>query len=676
MVTIKRMIFTIICLLVFYPIMGIASETDTGAIKLEEIIITASKISQLENNVTQKIDVIDRKDIEETITGNHNMAELLTDQPGVFVSVLSRNDANWGSVSGLSQKYNTYMLDGLPIDAFTETQSLSTRSFEQIEHQSGPASVLYPNYLSMDFSGNQSPLAGTTNFILKEKVEKELSEIGAYYGTYKTRGLSYYHQQASGNVHFFFGTDFEASDYTNYGTKGSWLNMIDNPEYDKTKIYLRTTIFVNGKDDHKLSFFVNRAGHKGDAGRPNRGYDHEYWTINSSYAVQLNDNLNANLKVGYRDYDRSWEEDNSPANFSLASKNGVKQTIIPADLYFTRKDGKNGITTFGMDYQSDSYQTYSLAAVKTIGNDADARQYGLYAQEEMALNSLILRAGGRYANTKHDIYKLSGAEPGSSGQSWNKFLWSVGARYNVNDSFAVYTNAGSSFVAPSLKSVGGTISLADKGVEGVNGQLPNPDLKPEEGTGYDLGLDIKAPSSVTFNLRGFYNIVSDQIVDVVVSNNPSQTQSINAGDRTKSYGFELSFKQKPLSWLEWFANYTYTKSRIESSTDMDQDGAEIPFVPAHMGNIGVQMDLPQDIEASISLHMAGSIYDGSSLSGRTKFDSYETLNSHIQKCLIKSDSYRLNAYIDLYNITNNKFEMPWQFQDPGLSATVGIKMSF
>jgi len=36
----------------------------------------------------------------------------------------------------------------------------------------------------------------------------------------------------------------------------------------------------------------------------------------------------------------------------------------------------------------------------------------------------------------------------------------------------------------------------------------------------------------------------------------------------------------------------------------------------------------------------------------------------------------LNLFLDLYNITNNEFEMPWQFKDPGFSATGGIKAVF
>jgi hypothetical protein len=95
-----------------------------------------------------------------------------------------------------------------------------------------------------------------------------------------------------------------------------------------------------------------------------------------------------------------------------------------------------------------------------------------------------------------------------------------------------------------------------------------------------------------------------------------------------------------------------------------------------MGNIGVDVKLPYDVTASVYLHLAGSIYDSTSKSGRSEFDGYETLNASLKKRLLDSQAYKVDAYVDLYNLTNNEYEMPWQFQDPGFSAIGGIKVTF
>lgn len=655
---------------------GAALAQSTGKVStMEEVVVTASKAPRTPGNVTQKIGIIDAQEMDRTVSGNRNLAELLLYEPGIFISVLSRNDANWGSSGGMSQKYNTYMLDGLPIDVFVDPQALSKIGLERIEVQRGPASVLYPNYLSMDFAGNQSPLTGTTNLITKEKISDPQTIVDAFYGTWNTLGGRVYHQNAFGNMHVFFGGDFEQSDYTNYGADPSWLNMIDDPEYQKTKLFLKTTAFFNDTQDHKLSLFINRATHQGDTGRPNRDFDHEYWLLNAHYALPLSETITANIKAGYRSYDRTWEEDNYPANLSLRSEDGVKQEIVPLDLSFSFAHGNGSLFTLGADAQYASYRTFSEALTKETGNDADATQLGIYAQEEFAWNQWLLRAGLRYATTEHHIDLLGGQKPGRSSDSWDKLLWSLGARYTINEMVAVYSNVGTSFVAPGLKSVGGTLKASDKGVPGKNGQLPNPDLKPESGLGVDLGADITPLPNLTVGLRGFSNLVEDQIVDVRVSDDPSQSQSINAGDTT-TYGFEASIKHKLVDWLAWFANYTYTHSEINNSKDPDQDGAEVPFVPEHMGNIGVDLFLPYDFTLSAYLHLAGSIYDSTSKSGRQKFDPYHVLNVHAEKAVVRNDSYRMDVYADIYNLTNQEYEMPWQFQDPGFSAIVGMKMTF
>ncbi len=293
----------------------------------------------------------------------------------------------------------------------------------------------------------------------------------------------------------------------------------------------------------------------------------------------------------------------------------------------------------------------------------------------MPVGDLLFRAGGRYSYTQHDISLLGGSVPGNDEQDWDTLLWSAGVKYTMTPKVALYTNAGSSFVAPSPKSVGGTIALADRGVTGKNGQLPNPGLDSESGVGYDIGADFKPLDTLRLGIRGFYNLVNDQIITVVTSNDPSQSQDINAGETT-SYGVELSAEHLLSNCLKWFENYTYTSTEIDNDNDPDQDGAEVPFVPEHMGNIGADFRLPYDFTASIYLHMASSIYDSTSKSGRSEFDGYETINASLKKRLADKPAYRVDAYVDLYNLTDNDYEMPWQFQDPGFSVIGGIKVGF
>ena len=668
------------------PVLADDEANDDDVYEMGEMIITGSKLPQTPGNVTQKISIITADEMGSLVLGNGNLAEMLSYIPGNFANVLSRNDANWGSSGGLAHTYKGYMLDGLPIDAFVDLQSLDPWAFQRVEDQRGSASVLYPTYLAMDFAGNQSPLAGTANFILKERVSSTRTSASAYYGSYNTIGGRFFHQRAAGNLHLFFGGHHEDSDYTYYGTfdesgnRNSWLNMLedDSPNYEKTKMYMRGTYFLNDSGQ-RASLYAHRTWHTGDAGRPNRDFGHAYTTLNAGYTNPLSGNMTVRAKVGYRDYVRRWEEDNFarddngmviPESLSLRSEDGVDQTVVPADISVSLLTRETDVLTVGADYQHASYETSSEADVAKTGNDATATAFGLYAQEEVHLSRFIIRGGVRYSGIAHDIDLFQGAAPGDDSNSWNKFLTSFGVRYNHNEMLAIYLNSGTSFKAPSLKSVGGTVPLGSDD----SGHLPNPDIKPESGVSLDLGVNFQPVEGLRVGVRGFAIRIDDQIVQREVPDKP-QSQDINAG-LTETSGAELEVTHRLSETVEWFANYTYTNAEVvENSEDPSKVGAKINFVPESAISAGVHLTLTQGLRATVSVQSYSGIYSDVSKDAQI-FDGYTLVNARLEQRIRSKSGYDLHLFLEPYNITNQTFEMPWQFQDPGFSANGGLMVSF
>ena len=423
------------------------------------IVITPSKLPQIEGNVSQKIDVVDINQLESNVSGNRNICEAISNLPGASVSVLSRNDANWGTYGGIGPKYSTYMLQGLPIDAFIDPMSLDLNIVDHIEVQRGPASVIYPNYLSQDFAGNQSPLAGTVNLVLKSKIEQPKTLFKTSFGSYNSLNGQFFHQNRIDRLNYFCGISYEMSDYTNYGTENSWLNIKKNPEYKKTKIYGGLTLFMDKNEKRKLTVFYQKTLHTGDAGRVYRGFNNEYGTLNAGYDVALNDKFHLQSHLGMRSYNRTWQESNFGTIDTLKSNNGVNQIIIPADISFSWLQGKISSLSIGADYQNASYNTWCdpLSGYHIYGNKASAIQGGIYIQEELIpVPKLIVRGGLRYAYLKDQIELINGSAPGENNVKWEKLLWSTGIRYLINDKISLYANGGSSFAPPSIKSSGGT----------------------------------------------------------------------------------------------------------------------------------------------------------------------------------------------------------------------------
>jgi iron complex outermembrane recepter protein len=656
---------------------------DLFQLSLEElgnVVVTPSKSLQLTDNVTQKIDVIDLEEITTTVAGNRNLCEVIARLPGVAVCVLSRNDVNWGTYGGIGPKYSTYMLQGLPIDAFVDPMSLDLNVIDHIEVQRGPASVFYPNYLSQDFAGNQSPLAGTVNLILKQKIERPQTLFQTSYGSYNTLNEQIFQQNRIGRLHYFCGATYEMSDYVDYGTHGSWLNMRKKPEYKKTKAYGGLTYFVNDDERKMLTLFAQKTWHDGDAGRVYREYDNSYGTINAGYYFAITDQLHLQTHTGIRSYDRTWQESKLGTTDidTLTEKCGVHQIIIPADISLSLHHGDASILSVGADYQEARYGTWidPLADSYSLGNKSSSLQGGLYIEEELRLfERLTLRGGVHYAYVKNMIDAINGISPEDNYARWYNILWSTGTRYSINKNIGVYANIGNSFLSPGLKSSGGTIRLSDRGVNGRDGQLPNHDLKPERGIGSDAGIEFNLPAQIKAGMRGFYITIEDALVDNIVSRSPSQTQSMNAGT-AKSAGGEIEISQKISERVSWFANGTCMTTNIVNDVNTNENDVKIPFSPDVVANIGARYAMWFGFTVTPWLNYTGEFYDGTVKEERTLFKPGVVLNMYASQTIVTGEAYTMECFVQLYNITNNTYEMPWQFQNPGFSGMGGLKVEF
>ena len=634
-------------------------------------IVTANKAPQAASGVTQSVRVIENTEWVRFTTLPTNLATLLQREPGQFVNPLSRNDANWGSLGGLGPSYSSFLLDGLPIDTIVDPMSLDPWVFERIEQQRGPASVMYGNFLGMDFAGNESPLSGVTNFVLKDRIERPETRLLAAAGSWGTVDARGIHQGSAGNFHYFLGGGYERSDYANYGTDDSWLHMLRSPEFTKVKVYGKGAWFFD-RPDHELSVFAHHTSHLGIVGRPNRDFDNAYDTVNAVYSNQLTSSLRVDGKAGLRLYNRRWGEDNYP-DLSLREHDGVRQRVLPMDLTLTWAHLGESLLTAGVDGQLIWYDTYAeVDGVRAVGNAASAGAVGVFAQEKLAFGPWVLRAGGRFLHHGQTGSILSQAAPSEPSAQWNVPLWSAGVRFNGLGPVSLYANAGSSFVAPSVKAVGGTLLLSDEGAAGKNGQLPNPSLRPQSGLAFDLGGDLRLGRGFSAGVRGFANLVNDVIVDNVVSQEPSQTKSVNAGS-ARSLGVEASAQHRINRFVEWFANFTWTSTSVGNAIDADQNGAAIPFVPNFTANGGVTVHLPWQLMASAFVTGTGAYFDSSSKASRKQFGPYAVVSAKVMK-VFALDGYTLTAAVDLQNLTNNRYVMPWQFRDPGFFALGSLEL--
>lgn len=638
----------------------------TSLEQLADMVVTDTKVAQASNSVTQKIVVLHEADMRRQPESSRNLAESMRYTSGQFVNVLSRNDANWGAYAGLGAKYNSYLLDGLPIDSFVDAMSLDSAAFERIEMHKGPASVLYSNYLCMDFLGNETALAGTTNFVLKSRIDHPLTRLSVGVGSWDSQVGRMHTQGRSGGLSYFAGASAEGSDYTRYGAPGSWLETIGTPEYEKTRVY-GNLHYELGRADHSLALFLHHTDHDGTHGRPNRDFAHRYDTLNFSYNNHLAEHWHVQFKAGERRYERGFANDDWPLDLALTRYETTRQTIRPIDLTISFQHGVGNLLTFGIDRQSVDYRTVSRPAsgASRTDNEAQADSTGLFVQEKLQWQDWVFRAGLRRNSIDHDYALLGGNVPDTRSASWNKNLWSVGARYNVSPTLAAYANAGSSFMAPAAKQIGGTVPIPS-----ASGELANPALQPESGLGRDIGLDWQASERLALGTRLFLNSIDDAIVSNVVSAAPSQTRSENAG-KASARGIEMEARYSPVDALAWFANLTLTDTRVRHAGNPDQNGTDIPFAPESVANLGLSTRLGDRTRLSAYYHRVGRYYDSTSRASRLAYGDYGVLNLRIQHDLRDN----LELIVDLNNLTDSRHDMPFEFRDPGFNAFAGLNLT-
>jgi iron complex outermembrane receptor protein len=166
-------------------------------------------------------------------------------------------------------------------------------------------------------------------------------------------------------------------------------------------------------------------------------------------------------------------------------------------------------------------------------------------------------------------------------RSKGSFSGKVAAVYQAPGDITLRASVGTAFRNPSIfelyrASTVLTIQL-----------VPNPDLKPEYLTSWEVGA--RKQFGRRFHVEGIYfeNRVDDLIYrsrDLVADPSGRIRPLLNAGN-SRTRGFEASAQAQLLSWLVWRANYTLSDSIITANPGLpDTVGKQVPYVPRHMAS--------------------------------------------------------------------------------------------
>ena len=513
----------------------------TDAVKLEEMTVQGRKIeerlsAELEE-IGHQVEIIRGEDIEKGGYVDLNQAlEALV--PGLFISIKTgRGDYANVKMHGGSEVL--WLLDGVRLNnrlygsGYLDT--ISVKNIDRIEVLKGGEGLFY---------GTDSQ-AGVINVITKKVTGKTSGEIGVSYGSDDYMDVNgEVSSTVDGNGFMLFSSHEEWGGYEPFA--GSIYARSGNT-HPKDRGYDRTTIgakYERRFDIGKGATFkahIQRNSGKFDFARPNEDmavndrvedvqfikWDHDLTDTFSYYIKAFNHRW-------WTDYTRQKLDGSFLYNESVwgYEDRGVN---IMGSKYFGEHE-----LLFGVDYQNywakDDVWHIAKKEEDSTALFAQFRPYLAFSPETQ------LSVGVRYNKTEENditIYNVSVRTPLFAGIHFRGM-------------------AGTSFGLPTAEQL-----YLDE-----DGSYGNPDLKPEESTNFDVGLE-GAFSFFTWEAGYFYQRIEDAI-----SYTADGSSFENATGETTIDGFEAQLATQPLKGVSLLLSATTVDAHNNDNTEQLKETPE------------------------------------------------------------------------------------------------------
>jgi len=239
----------------------------------------------------------------------------------------------------------------------------------------------------------------------------------------------------------------------------------------------------------------------------------------------------------------------------------------------------------------------------------------------------------------------------------------LGLLWNLNDSLALRNNYFRSFKFPDFEE----LYWSDGG--SAFGNAGNPDLKPEDGWGADIGFSWRYKHLINFESTFFSHRLKDSIHWYQGANGIWRPE--NVGDAMffgldNKLRFEIPVNLGKIKKIIPSVSYQYLLSYLLSFGYDFADNKRIPYSPVH--TLGGSLEIPWDTgSVIISGHYESERYNDRA--NITKLKPYFLLNANINQKTGKN----LTAFAVLRNILNESYESFIDYPMPGFTVTVGLR---
>lgn len=563
-----------------------SSEAATDAPKLEELVVTATRVAKPLTRVPASIGVVGKDDIQ---LGRQQLGldESLVSIPGLFM----QNRFNFAqdlrvSIRGFGARANfgirgiKIVVDGIPEtlpDGQGGVDSIDLGSAQKVEVLRGPVSSLY---------GNAS--GGVISIISEDGPPQPFIETRLAAGDY---GYSKYQVKTGGSgdrVNYMVNvSSMEIDGYRDHSrTENTQLNGKVRFRIDPSSDLLA---IVNTTDqpvaDDPGGIAREQAEENPRQARDRNvefaaGEELNQQRLGFVYTKAFNDKhaLAANNYYVWRDFQNflPFEGGGSVDLDRLFIGGGVKYT------YTGSLAGNPNRLIIGaeVDLQDDDRRRFDnimgMLGDLVFDQNEEVTGTGFYAQNEFALrDDLDLTLGVRYDRVEFKVTdRFLGDGDDSGSRTLDETSPRLGMLYSAGPGFSVFANVSTSFETPT------TTEFANP--DGGGGF--NPFVDPQTATNYEIGFRGTLSERYYYDFAVFTIDVEDELIPFEIASSPGRNFFANAGKSNRE-GVELSFVAQPVEGLKASLAYTYSDFTFEEFMDdngNDFAGNRIPGVPENL----------------------------------------------------------------------------------------------
>jgi vitamin B12 transporter len=554
------------------------------------------------------------------------------------------------------------LLDGRPINnagsGGFDLSEFTTNNIQRIEVLPGGGSTLY----------GSDAIGGVINIITRRPTEKITTEAKVNIGAYGLNQQSIQNSGKKGDISWVVGYNRTQAE-NNYPFSIPEANFSGNRKnndalYNNFNLKLEADLGKRNTLSFSTLYLNKEQGTPGGVSIPfpvnGQGFFNSLTDKNRKYTDQILTDLTWNLKLGGGDdslltakvYGDFLNTRFDPSG-SVSSQNRFQTNQSSYGIQTTHSwnFAKNQSLVYGFDYRTVNVRNTSFSYStnkETLNYDNDINQGALFTKYEVVLiPNLTVNVGLR-----QDFSSLVNGSVTSP---------SVGTKYAVSDSTTLRANYIQNFRVPTIANL-----------FNVNpSNIGNPELKPERGDSFDIGIDQKLGNIGLARLTFFKNNVSDTIafkrLTPPVNSNTGTWENIGLVETT---GIEATLNLQVAKNIYTFVNYTANDPRIFKSSNAAEINKELRFAGADKLNLGVSYETPQGLYLGLLMNSLNGYPTNNTntefLSGYTTFD-FKLLVPLSDKLVVTGS---------LENLFNQRYQLFPGFPDGGRGFQVGLSSTF